>query len=105
MRITFYPVLVLALSLGACSSIKQSLGLERAGPDEFTVVERAPLTMPPNFDLVPPRPGTQRPQEKTADAKGLVLGNRDNSAQPATGSASERALLNQAGAANKANAK
>ena len=32
-------------------------------PDEFTVTTRAPLSMPPDFSLRPPRPGASRPQE------------------------------------------
>ena len=35
-------------------------------PDEFAVESRAPLTVPPDFDLRPPEPGAPRPQEKTA---------------------------------------
>ncbi len=34
-----------------------------SGPDEFTVVGRAPLVIPPESDLRPPRPGEPRPQE------------------------------------------
>ncbi len=45
-----------ALSLlVACSgSVQQKLGLERRVPDEFQVVRRAPLTLPPDFTLRPP---------------------------------------------------
>ncbi|MGH7063561.1 MAG: DUF3035 domain-containing protein, partial [Stellaceae bacterium] len=34
-------------------------------PDEFAVESRAPLTIPPDFDLRPPEPGAARPQEKS----------------------------------------
>lgn len=51
-------VMAAALGLSACeSSVGQVLGFEKAPPDEFTVVKRAPLTMPPDFALRPPRPG------------------------------------------------
>ena len=33
-------------------------------PDEFAVVSRAPLAIPPDFSLRPPRIGAQRPQEQ-----------------------------------------
>jgi hypothetical protein len=38
------------------------MGFEKSSPDEFAVVKRAPLTLPPNFGLRPPRPGAARPQ-------------------------------------------
>ena len=45
------------------------MGIERVGPDEFAVESRAPLVVPPDFDLRPPQPGAPRPQEKTAAEK------------------------------------
>ena len=38
------------LLLGACSGVKEELGLTRNSPDEFTVVKRAPLTLPPEWE-------------------------------------------------------
>src|SRR5712672_4837484 len=55
-----------ALLVGACTSIRQMVGLDRVGPDEFAVESRAPLTIPPDFELRPPAPGAARPQEVTA---------------------------------------
>ena len=40
--------------------------MDRVGPDEFAVESRAPLTIPPDYDLRPPQPGAARPQETTA---------------------------------------
>jgi len=40
--------------------------MERVSPDEFAVESRAPLTIPPEFELRPPQPGAPRPQEATA---------------------------------------
>jgi len=56
-----------ALSLQGCTGLKRSIGLEKTSPDEFAVESRAPLEMPPDFDLRPPQPGATRPQEKAAD--------------------------------------
>lgn len=39
--------------LSACSNMKKSLGIESSAPDEFMVTTRAPLTLPPDFDLRP----------------------------------------------------
>ena len=53
---------LLALSLGACSgSLADKLGMDKQAPDEFAVVARQPLIVPPNFDLRPPQPGAERP--------------------------------------------
>src|SRR5690625_1857234 len=56
----------LALALSACGdNVRRSLGLTKQSPDEFRVVSRAPLSVPPSFNLRPPAPGAQRPQEAT----------------------------------------
>lgn len=55
----------LPLATGGCSSVKQTLGLTKQSPDEFRVVSRAPLSMPPDYNLRPPTPGAPRPQEGT----------------------------------------
>ncbi len=56
-----------ALALSACSGdeLTRTFGLTRDAPDEFQVTTRAPLSMPPDFTLRPPRPGATRPQELT----------------------------------------
>ena len=53
------------LLLPGCTDLKRSIGLEKTSPDEFAVESRAPLTMPPDFELRPPQPGAARPQEKS----------------------------------------
>jgi hypothetical protein len=55
-----------ALLLQGCTDLKRSIGLEKTSPDEFAVESRAPLTMPPDFELRPPQPGAARPQEKSS---------------------------------------
>ncbi len=63
--------------LSACGeSTKEQLGLGRQVPDEFLVVKRAPLTLPPDYSLRPPAPGAVRPQEKRSDvmARETLLG-------------------------------
>ena len=44
----------LILLLNSCENIKKGLGLKKDIPDEFLIEKRNPLTMPPNFDLLPP---------------------------------------------------
>ncbi|MGC2414009.1 MAG: DUF3035 domain-containing protein [Stellaceae bacterium] len=58
-----------SLVLPGCTGFRQAIGLDRVGPDEFAVESRAPLTIPPEFDLRPPQPGAPRPQEATAADK------------------------------------
>jgi Protein of unknown function (DUF3035) len=55
--------------LSGCTDFKRVVGLEQVAPDEFAVESRAPLTMPPDFDLRPPHPGAPRPQEVSTATK------------------------------------
>ncbi len=65
------PLCVVCLAgaslLSGCTDFKQMIGLDQPMPDEFAVELRAPLTVPPDFDLRPPEPGAPRPQEKSAE--------------------------------------
>ncbi len=69
-------VLVGTLVVAGCGDARKTFGLERKPPDEFAVVRRAPLTMPPSFELRPPTPGAPRPQENTPrdDAAAALFG-------------------------------
>jgi hypothetical protein len=53
--------------ISGCTDLKKAVGLEKNSPDEFAVESRAPLEMPPDYDLRPPQPGASRPQEKSSD--------------------------------------
>jgi hypothetical protein len=57
------------LLLSACTDFKRAIGIEKTSPDEFAVEQRAPLTIPPDFDLRPPAPGAPRPQEVSPTQK------------------------------------
>ncbi|MDA8232475.1 MAG: DUF3035 domain-containing protein [Magnetospirillum sp.] len=63
---------MLALALSGCEETKRALGYEKSAPDEFQVVQHAPLTMPPDFNLRPPAPGSVRPQEGTTSDQALA---------------------------------
>lgn len=58
---------VAAVGLSGCSDFKQMIGLNPTMPDEFEVESQAPLTIPPDFALRPPKPGAKRPQDVSAD--------------------------------------
>ncbi|MEM7679569.1 MAG: DUF3035 domain-containing protein [Pseudomonadota bacterium] len=92
-----FAVLTLGV-LTACSGTKEKLGLDKKkAPDEFAVVKRAPLSMPPGFQLDPPKPGAARPQERTPDedAKQTVFGKPV--VKPKAPSSTEALFLQQAG--------
>ncbi|MGB9153938.1 MAG: DUF3035 domain-containing protein [Alphaproteobacteria bacterium] len=88
-----------ALLLSACAETRQDLGLGRNPPDEFAVLERPPLSMPPDYALHPPRPGEARPQTVDVTQRAsetLFEGNAPTQTNaPSNG---EKALLAQAGA-------
>lgn len=74
-------VLILAgTALSACESTKASLGLNKVVPDEFRVVTKAPLVVPPDYALRPPSPGEPRPQELQPEsaARQALLGQQDS---------------------------
>jgi len=56
-----------AFALSGCgeSGLARTFGLTRDAPDEFAVTTQAPLSMPPDFNLRPPRPGVLRPQQRS----------------------------------------
>ena len=93
-----------ALSLGGCSSLDRALGIEKVVPDEFAVVSRAPLAIPPDYALRPPRPGSAPTQEVPASeqAKQSIFRAADQQAGLPPGadkrSAGENELLRAAGA-------
>jgi hypothetical protein len=72
-----------AVSLTACGHAREALGLQKVTPDEFRVVAKAPLTLPPDYDLRPPAPGEPRPQELQPEsaARLALLGARRNEAR------------------------
>lgn len=95
------PLLLLSfcVALSSCGNVRDQLGITKNAPDEFAVVTRAPLEMPPSMVLPPPQPGKQRPQENSPqeNAKEAVFGTKNASAQTASQSASESALLEKTG--------
>lgn len=93
----------LAATLSACEGgIGDALGLGKNAPDEFAVVRSAPLTLPPDFSLRPPRPGEARPgvEPLREQARNALLGEAGTADGPAIESASqgEAAFIEQAGA-------
>jgi len=108
-RTIFLPVTfaaVGALALGGCSAFENLGGGKKFSPDEFKIVSHSPLTMPPNAELRPPRPGEPRPQETTPSDQAkealspVMAGRVQQKGAPggAPGGGSEQALVAKAGA-------
>ena len=94
----------LAVSLSACDSLRESAGLAKDTPDEFAVVTKAPLIIPPDYNLHPPKPGAAplNQTSPTQSAQAALYG--DDTAQIAASingdySQAEKLLLAQSGAA------
>lgn len=100
----------MSLLLAACgggNSIKDSLGYGKNAPDEFAVITKAPLVIPPDFSLRPPQPGVARPQEAGFEPSMVAQRalNGDSTAQnvavsSADGSMGEQILLQKTGGAD-----
>jgi hypothetical protein len=89
--------------LGGCSGDKlaRTFGLTRDAPDEYTVTTRAPLSMPPDYNLRPPRPGLARPQEQSErqQAQEALVPQTALDAPQNSASAGQAALMQEAGPA------
>lgn len=53
--------------LSSCENVQKGLGMKKDVPDEFLIEKRNPLTMPPNFDLLPPDSINQNNQKDEKD--------------------------------------
>jgi len=104
-------VLRIAVLLGAaaalcgCESLRDATGSSKEPPDEFAIVTKAPLVIPPDYNLRPPKPGAapMNQIEPTQAAQQALLG-ADNAtvaaAIPGDASMAEKLLLTHAGAQN-----
>jgi hypothetical protein len=96
----------LSLSLAACGgeSLSDTLGYGKSAPDEFAIVTKAPLVIPPDYSLRPPQPGAPRPQEMdmqpSIGAQRALIGEEALSAENVGPSQSqgEQVLLQETGA-------
>jgi hypothetical protein len=89
-------VAALGVALSGCSAAGRALGVTKVTPDEFRVVTKAPLTVPPDYSLRPPAPGEPRPQELQPEsaARVALLGSRQGEAR----TEGEKLLVAKAGA-------
>lgn len=98
-RVMIVSVLTIGLLVTGCDTVKEELGLTRHTPDEFAVMQRAPLEIPADLNTLPkPNLGAPRPQEIPAkqQAQQAILGEVSTVADQE--SRSEKILLQKAGA-------
>jgi len=70
-------IAVTAVALTGCDSLRDAAGMEKSAPDEFAVTTKAPLVIPPDYNLQPPRPGAvpTNQVDPTEAAEGALFGN------------------------------
>lgn len=95
----------LAASVAGCAQLRNAAGDDKESPDEFAVVTKAPLVIPPDFNLKPPAPGTAPTNQiEPTQAAQNALFNADPAtvaaSLPPTMSAGERYMLGAAGVQN-----
>ncbi len=95
-RVLTAMMLVGLAGAAGCQSTSKALGLSKMAPDEFRVVSKAPLVLPPDYALRPPAPGEPRPEELQPEsaARTALLGQR----QAEVRSDGEKLLVAKAGA-------
>jgi hypothetical protein len=89
-----------AVALSACTDARRALGYDKAPPDEFAVIARAPLAQPPDYNLRPPAPGAPRPQEGTPtdQARAALTPGKNAPLAAPNGTKGEQVMLAKAGA-------
>ena len=93
--LAFAALSAIALASSGCG-IGKAIGTGKNSPDEFAIATKAPLVVPPDYALRPPRPGEARPQELSPSERAAQVLLGDPSAAPPT--EGEKAILQKAGA-------
>jgi len=92
------------VALMGCQSIKDAAGLGKQSPDEFAVVTKQPLVIPPDYNLRPPRDGAPPTNQvqPTDAAQSAIFDDPAAAAKRMSGdySEAERQLLANARATN-----
>jgi hypothetical protein len=72
-------VMLSAAALSGCDTLRDAAGLAKKSPDEFAVTTKAPLIIPPDFNLRPPAPGAPPANQldPTSTAQNAMFNNSD----------------------------
>jgi len=96
----FSALASVALIATGCTTTSRALGLEKSAPNEFNILTKAPLIVPPEYNLRPPALGASSAENNYTQksARDALIGDIDD-ADPSNG---EIALMAKAGV-NSAN--
>jgi hypothetical protein len=103
---TALALCICASALSGCDSVRRAAGLQKKSPDEFAVTTKAPLVIPPDFNLRPPTPGAppSNARDPSTNAELALFSNADTqtiaAGLPGTYTMGERMLLANAKAQN-----
>jgi len=86
------------LGLPGCGALRKVSGKAKNPPDEFAVVSRPPLVLPPDFTLRPPAPDEKTPRELAPSVETLRALFPENYNVAPQASPGETALLRNLGA-------
>ncbi|HEX3808148.1 MAG TPA: DUF3035 domain-containing protein [Rhizomicrobium sp.] len=104
-RLSQIALLVCAgVAMAGCGAVREAAGISKHSPDEFAIVTKTPLVMPPDYNLRPPKPGAAptNQQSPTDAAQAALFNNPNAAAAGASGNYSqgEQSLIANAGATN-----
>lgn len=91
--------LLAAGSLSGCGGLKDALGANKYPPDEFAVVSKRALVIPPDYNLRPPGPNQPKPRDADPSEMAMQALFPEARLEAAAGSPAERQLLNATGGA------
>lgn len=64
-KLTIFAIISILITLTSCDhAVKRYLGIDRKSPDEYSVVRTPPLSIPPNFELTPPKDSSRNRAEQ-----------------------------------------
>ncbi len=69
----FIVLLIISFSTSSCTNFRQAIGSEKNVLDEFSIVEKNKLEMPPNFDLKSEMKKTHKTGSKAKDQISLLF--------------------------------
>jgi len=87
---------VIGISISGCASASKALGLKQSAPNEFNILTKAPLVVPPEYNLRPPKLDESSAENNYTQkaAREALIGSIDD-AEPSEG---EQYLIVKAGA-------
>lgn len=97
---------VASLSVSGCDSVKRTFGFDHYQADEMTVADNPPLSLPPCYDLRPPKKNvpavTTASTSHTQKALEVIAGKKQTTNHDISKSQSTEALVKKVSATNTA---